>query len=368
MKLLFITEFFPDEKLAFSGGVESRTFFTIQGLEKNHDVTVIARSKKHITATNSSIFSRVTFMLSAMVKAAKSQAHIIEGSNVVCYLPAFIAAKLSGARSVAWYADVYDTAWFRLMPPLVAFTGFWLEKIGLHMPWDHVIAMSEATKKKLIQKGVPKQNISVIYGGVDVRSITAMPHGSPFAQHTICTAARLVSYKHVDHLIQAFALVLKKVPHARLMIMGDGPERHKLETLAATLHIAPNVVFTGALPHPQVIQTMKRAHVFSLPSSVEGFGLVSIEAMACGLPYVSADIPATREITRGGTGGYLYPMGQVEALAKHIIELLSNEMLYKKKQAASRALAKTYDWTSIIKETELVYESLGLPHQSSSSH
>lgn len=357
MKLLFITEFFPDETLAFSGGVESRTFFTTQGLKKKHNVTVIARSKKHIAATSSSIFSRVKFVITATVQAIKAKADVIEGSNFVCYLPAFIAAKVSGARSVAWYADVYDAAWFTLMPPLVATTGFWLEKIGLHLPWDHVIAMSNATKTKLMQKGIPEHKISVIYGGVDVQSVASLSHETPYKHPTICTAARLVPYKHIDDLIRAFALVKFSIRHAQLIIMGDGPERRVLESLADQLQVASSVHFSGALQHKEVLKVMKRSHVFSLPSSVEGFGLASIEAAACGLPYVSADIPATREITRNGMGGYLYPVRDFQILAQKLVRLLTDAVVYQEKSQEVSTLAQNYDWKRIVSETESVYQS-----------
>jgi glycosyltransferase involved in cell wall biosynthesis len=80
--------------------------------------------------------------------------------------------------------------------------------------------------------------------------------------------------------------------------------------------------------------------------------------MSCGLPFVSANIPATREITQGGTGGFLYAPGDYQALAAHVIDLLCDKKLYTAKQDAVRALAKTYDWGEIAKETESVYKAL----------
>ena len=358
MKLLFVTEFFP-EKLSesFTGGVESRTFQTIARLQAHHKVSVVSRTKKLIVPSLSSVFGRLGFMVRATLETIKRKPELVEGSNFICYLPAFFGAKLTGAKAVAWYPDVYGKTWFQTTSFPVALLGFVLERLSLILPWDNVIAMSQTTKSKLVSSGIDPDRIEVVYGGVDLESIEKMSTGGKFSKPTICTTARLVPYKHIDDLIRAFALVKSSIRHAQLIIMGDGPQRQTLEILATKLGVSASVQFSGALNHQEVLTNMKRSHVFSLPSSVEGFGLASIEAAACGLPYVSSDIPATREITREATGGYLYPVGDYQTLAEKIITLLTNDKIYETKKQESLKLAQSYDWRTIITQTEAVYQS-----------
>ncbi len=358
MKLLFVTEFFP-EKLSesFTGGVESRTFQTVMRLQAHHKVSVVSRTKKLIVPSLSSVLGRLSFMVRATLETIKRKPELVEGSNFICYLPAFFGAKLTAAKAVAWYPDVYGKTWFRTTSLPVALLGFVLERISFHMPWDKVIAMSKTTKSKLVLSGVNPKRIEVVYGGADLESIAKITPGAKFFKPTICTAARLVSYKHIDDLIRAFALVKVNLKSAQLIIMGDGPHRQALESLAAHLGVESSVHFSGALNHQEVLKKMKRSHVFSLPSSVEGFGLASIEAAACGLPYVSADIPATREITKDGTGGYLYPVGDCQTLAQKIVALFTDDKIYAVKKQESLKLAQSYNWINSISQTESVYQS-----------
>lgn len=359
MKLLFVTEFFPESNAqSFTGGVESRTFQTVTRLKVSHDVAVVSRTKKLITASLASVWSRMAFMARATIEVAKRKPELVEGSNVICYLPAFFGAKIARAKAVAWYADVYGSTWFRTTAFPVALLGFALEWLSLRLPWDQVIAMSQTTKKKLIASGVDPLRITVIYGGVDSKKINQLAPETKLHQPVICTAARLVPYKRIDDVLQAFALVKQHLPEASLLIMGEGPERSKLETLAADLGVRTSVTFTGALDHLEVLKKMKQSHVFSLPSAVEGFGLVSIEAAACGLPYVSSDIPATREITQDGKGGFLYPVGDCQELADKLVLLLTDADIYVTKHRQAMQLAQDYDWQQILKKTETVYQSV----------
>lgn len=358
MKLLFVTEFFPEKHIeSFTGGVESRTFQTVKHLKPQHEVFIVSRTKKLVAPSFSSIWSRIIFMLEAIIKVVRQKPELVEGSNFICYLPAFIGAQLTRAKSVAWYADVYGKTWFHTTSLPVALMGFALERLSLILPWDNVIAMSQTTKSKLVSSGIDPDRIEVVYGGVDLESIENISPGGKFSKPTICTAARLVPYKHIDDLIRAFALVKSSIHNAQLIIMGDGPQRQTLEILTTKLGVTASVQFSGGLNHQEVLTNMKRSHVFSLPSSVEGFGLASIEAAACGLPYVSADIPATREITREAMGGYLYPVGDYQTLAEKIITLLTNDKIYETKKQESLKLAQSYDWRKIITETESVYFS-----------
>ena len=169
MKLLFLTEFYPrDEKLIFTGGVEARVYYLSQAAKKDYRVQVITSSSKHIPATPISVISRLWFMVRSFYLALAADFDVIEASNVVTYLPAFLAAKLKGKPVIAWIPDVLGKHWLEF-GPMVGFFGFLAEKICLKLPWDRIIALSRSTKTKLIAAGVNPTKISVIHAGIDLK-------------------------------------------------------------------------------------------------------------------------------------------------------------------------------------------------------
>lgn len=357
MKFLFITEFFSQNSSPqFTGGVEARTWFIINRFKTTHQIKVVSRSRNFIPASSVSIFSRIIFQLTAVFRGLRVKADLVEGSNFVSYVPAFIIGKIKGIPAVSWWADVYQKDWFRYFPLPPAVTGYCLEWLALKLPWSHCIAMSQSTKKKLVKKGIESSKITVIYGGVEIEKLKKL-NVKKFPHPTICTLSRLVSYKRINDLIKTVALIKPRIPTIRLMIVGDGPERTRLEELAGKLEVQDNIRFFGTLPHHKAVRILKRSHIFSLPSLVEGFGLATVEALACGIPYVNSDIPATREITKRGQGGLLFTPKNVTEFANELYQLLSDKKLYQKKQRDGQKLLAEYSWKRIAKKTEALYKS-----------
>ena len=138
----------------------------------------------------------------------------------------------------------------------------------------------------------------------------------------VLTAGRLAAEKDQPTLLRAFAAVRKARP-ARLMVLGDGPDRGRLETLARELGIRDDVDFRGFQPNP--FACMARARLFVLSSIYEGLPAALIEAMACGTPVVSTDCPSgPREILEGGRWGRLVPVGDWRALARAMRDTLDD--------------------------------------------
>ena len=137
----------------------------------------------------------------------------------------------------------------------------------------------------------------------------------------ILNAGRLVAQKDQPTLLRAFAEIRKARP-ARLMILGDGPNRGRLMALARGLGIHDDVDFRGFQFNP--IAYMARARLFVLSSAFEGLPLALIEAMACGTPVVSTDCPGVREILEGGRLGRLVPVSDWRMLARAIQDTLDD--------------------------------------------
>lgn len=138
----------------------------------------------------------------------------------------------------------------------------------------------------------------------------------------VLTAARLVSFKDLPTLLRAFAAVVERRP-ARLVLLGEGEERGRLEALATQLGIREQVAFLGFQANP--FPYMARARVFVLSSAVEGLPGALVQAMACGTSVVSTDAPGgAREVLDGGRWGKLVPIGDVPAMAAAIDETIDN--------------------------------------------
>jgi len=188
---------------------------------------------------------------------------------------------------------------------------------------DAIIAVSHGLADDLAEvSGPPRSAISVVYNPVvddHMERAGREPVDHPwFAEDTpvILGAGRLAPQKDFGTLLRAFALARRQRP-LRLVVLGDGPERRRLQALARDLEIAEDVDFRGYEANPY--RYMSRARAFVLSSRFEGLGRVLIEALACGCPAVSTDCPSgPREILADGALGPLVPVGDARAVADAI--------------------------------------------------
>lgn len=178
---------------------------------------------------------------------------------------------------------------------------------------DRVVANSEATRGALEAEGY--ENVAVIPCGVP----RAAPPTEPRADApTVCFCGRLTRQKGVHVLLAAWDVVRRHVPDARLLIVGDGPERQRLEQSAP-----PGVSFLGHLPHAEAGRVVGAAWVQAVPSlGFESFGMVAVEAMMRGTAVVASRAGGLPEVVTDGDTGTLVPPGDADALAAALTALL----------------------------------------------
>ncbi len=362
MDISIISEYFPRSVgREMRGGVEARAYFLAKRLSKRHQVRVVAIREhgfpdKHrigdikvervgpkISYTQAgSLWKRSQFMRAAASALRDKPSQIVDGAAVMGY-PAAWWAKAEA--KVITYHDVWVGRWIAN----VGVTGLFgeaMEKYVLTRDWNGMISVSEYTKNNLLAQGIDADLVTVAPNGIDLATymnIKAEKDDAP----TICCVARLVAYKKVADLIRATAAL----EGVRVKVVGTGPERERLEYLSWELGIADRVEFLGYVEkHDEVLAHIKSSHCLCLPSAVEGFGITVIEAMALGVPYVASDIPAIREASRDGTGGLLYPVGDVSALVQCLDMVLTGEVKggYKDMQS--------YDWNHTAKKVEGAYK------------
>lgn len=373
MKILLVTEFFPgNSTLRFTGGVEARTFFTARCLAKKDKVIVICRKTSSLKrqkkignlfiypcgfksifleANFLSIFERLFFIIAAFFQGLELDYDLVEGSNFITYLPAYFLGLIKNKPAISWYADVLKGKWLKYFG-ITGIFGEIIEAISLKLRWSKIIALSQSTKKKLIKAGINPAKIQVIYGGVDKELRIKRQK----KDKTIICISRLVKYKRVADLINAFSRLVSKYPDLSLTIIGQGPQEINLKKLVKERNLTGKICFIKNLSRQKLMNLLARSYLFCLPSVVEGFGLATIEAASLGIPYVISDIDVNKEITHDGKGGLLFKRKNIIDLSKKLEMLLRDKKLYLKKQSEGFFLAKNYNWEIITQQTRKVYQ------------
>jgi glycosyltransferase involved in cell wall biosynthesis len=212
-------------------------------------------------------------------------------------------------------------------------------------------------KVVVIPRGLNLEEIEVPYTKNECRSRLSLS----MDDRVILFVGNLINYKSPDLLIESLPLVIKKVPEAKLVLVGDGPMRQDMERLAQKLGIADRVKFTGILLGNLKALYYNAADVFALPSTgrTESFGIVLLEAAAAGLPIVVSSLDAFRAFIEDGYNGIITRAGDINSLAEAITLPLSQPALRRKMGGNALSKVKDYSWEKIAKMTESVYEMAG---------
>ena len=238
----------------------------------------------------------------------------------------------------------------------------WQYTVMFFNRFPHVTTPSEGMQQRLLSDGLHVPS-AVVSNGVDTNLFHPHPlhsHSNPRAL-TVLHVGRLGYEKRVDLVLRAFARLSYTFPQVRLVIVGDGPLAHLLQSLAKDLGIAHRVNFTGSVSHDQLPNLYRLADVFATASPIETQGLVVLEAMASGLPIVGVNALALPELIHPGENGLLALAGDDLALSEKIAVLLQSEMLRKKMGNASRQIALQHNLPSVAERYEAIY--LALCHQ-----
>ena len=178
-----------------------------------------------------------------------------------------------------------------------------------------------------------------------------------------CSEAKILTHvsnfrpvKRVADCIHVLAEVQKSMP-ARLVLVGDGPERSKVERLVAELGMQDSVCFLGA--RADFVEIIQRSDLFLLPSEEESFGLAALEALACAVPVVASNAGGISEVVTDGLNGILCDIADVKAMGEAAIRILSNSKLHQQmKQAARQAAVLSFKTSNVITEYENLYSKL----------
>jgi glycosyltransferase involved in cell wall biosynthesis len=232
----------------------------------------------------------------------------------------------------------------------------------------HIIVPSRSIKDELADLYDITNQITVVPLGLDLSLWAAadrqeVRRARGWVDDTVLISiGRLAPKKNWPTLLRAMAPLLKARPATRLVLIGDGVERKLLEQLARTMGIAAQVEFTGVLAHQQVIAHLKAADLFCFASVTETQGLVTIEAMAAGLPVVAVDATGTRDVVTHECEGLLTP-NEDTALFQAISRILDSSALRDRLASAALRRAQTFNIETQARKMVSVYEQAMEDHR-----
>src|SRR3989344_398739 len=256
------------------------------------------------------ISQALSFGLSSF-KLLKEDFDIIDccGFPYFSLFPAKLACILKGKPLYSTWHEVWGKKYWLSYLGKKGILGYLVEKLASKLP-TKIIAISPHTKGKLIsQLKVPAKKISVIGIGTDISKIKKIPLSKEASD--VIYAGRLLSHKNIDILIKSIFIIKKSNPKIKCIIVGDGPEMSSLKSLASSLNLNKNISFKGFIEKIEdVYSLMKSSKVFVLPSTREGFGIVTIEANACGLPVLTVNHPdnGSKDLIIDNKNGLVCPL------------------------------------------------------------
>jgi|TARA_B110000093_G_scaffold50322_1_gene53878 N-acetyl-alpha-D-glucosaminyl L-malate synthase BshA len=224
---------------------------------------------------------------------------------------------------------------------------------------DRVTAVSSSLKNDTYKLFGVNKDIEVIPNFIRMDQANYLPNEelrqsyAPNGEKIIAHISNFRPVKRIPDIIEVFNKVRKEVK-AKLVLVGDGPDRNKVSQMCREYGICDDVLLVGKLKNPTEVLSI--ADLFMLPSEQESFGLAALEAMAAGVPVVSSNTGGIPELNRHGVSGMMSNVGDIEEMAKHCVYLLSSEKRLEKfkKQALERA--KEFDISKVLSYYEKIYE------------
>lgn len=273
---------------------------------------------------------------------------IVESINGVPFFTNLFAKE----KVVPFIHQLTRENWYSGISTPLAFLGYHLEDSMLSIYRKNpAIVPSESTRSDLEELGFA--DIRVVHGAADIKPPKKI---SKEKEKTLIYLGRLTKSKRVDDVLRAFSMIRESGQDARLWIAGSGPEERNLKRLKGDLRLGEHVKFFGKVSQEEKAELFSRAHLMLFPAVREGWGLVVLEANACGTPVIGYDVPGLRDSIRDGINGFLVDEGDISAMAKRSMELLRDMESLTRLGKMSIAFSDKFKWEKSAKEFLSVLE------------
>jgi len=245
---------------------------------------------------------------------------------------------------------VHQNIFFHSLPRPLALIASFLEKDLMPLVYRKIkfITVSQSSKIEMEKLGIGKSGIEIIHNGVDLKQFIL---GDKSIYPMVLYLGRLRAYKSVDVLIRAFKRVIGKYNEAILVIAGRGDAEKYLKELSDNLGFKKNqIIFKGKVTEKEKIKLLQSAWVLVNPSFMEGWGVVVIEANACGTPVIASNVKGLCDSVRNNESGYLVPYGDIDCFADKIIYVLENSEYRHRLNLEARKWAENFNWENSSKK------------------
>ncbi len=379
MRIALVSQDYPPE----TGGIQSYAFELASQFAKQHRVTVIAPSQRGSRAFdagreyetrrypigNTSLFG-LTTPLSVPYWTKRRRADVAFHAQYATALGSLVARRFGLLRH--YYIAAHAREILRDNLGSVSRVARRRALMGA----SGVFAVSRYTAELVHRCGVPRDRIHVVHNGVDLSFF--YPRDPEIARERlglrgkriVLTTGRLIRRKGIDTTIDAFRRIEARYPDLVYVVVGNGPYREALEDRAGELINAGRILFTGRVLREELPEYYSMADFFLMPSReekrgcVEGFGLVFLEANACGTPVIGSSSGGIPDAVEHGTSGLLVPSGDVGALETAMTELLDDHDKRRRLGQWGLQRTKRFTWSaSAARILRIIEDDVGKQEQ-----
>jgi L-malate glycosyltransferase len=364
------------------GGIELRNYEIAKRLAKNHEVHLFGiklwngksnfkkqgiyyhgiyrYKKKYSFKGYRSILEPMGYSLKLLTELFKYNFDLVECSAFP-YFPALATKLYCSIKNkplfITWHG-YWHNYWYEYLG-VKGFFGKVIEKVTTHLTLNTIVVSNHVlTSIKNNNHFLRQRNYKIIFNGVNLKKIESI--GKQHKKYDIIYVGRIVDQKNIPLLIKALSILKRDIPEAKILMVGDGPDRRSIEQIIKKEGLNKNIELVGFQSLNTVYQLMKESKVLVLPSKLEGFGIVIIEAYACGIPVVTVHNKlnaATEFVMHNKTG--LIAENNPSSLANNIKNLLNNESLRKIMAKNAKKYVKNFEWSKITKDLENEFNKNG---------
>lgn len=227
---------------------------------------------------------------------------------------------------------------------------------------DGVTAVSDYLKEETYHRFDIKKEIKVIPNFIDLNRFKRSNKGHfkraicPEDEKVVVHVSNFREVKRVPEVVSVFHQVLQHEIKAKLLLVGDGPDRQRAERRCRELGICDHVRFLGK--QEQVEEVLSIADLFLIPSGSETFGLAALEAMGCGVPVISSDIGGLPEVNVHGETGFLCDLDDIDCMAEYAVQILSDDEMREEMSKNARKRAEIFEMSKIVNQYEEYYQEV----------
>ncbi len=342
----------------FKGGIQTYSAFllaAIQNLHPNDRLEVFLKHDKsaslnsistltrfHCTGVVPSSLRTPVFATQLVASGILQHPHLVIASHLNFAIAAYCLKQLLG---IPYWVVAHGIEAWEIENPVV--------KMALHHA-DRILAVSNYTRNRLlIEQNLSPQKISILPNTFNSNRFQIMPKPSYLLdkyqlkpeQPVILTVARLEEaerYKGYDQILQAIPQIRESIPDIHYLIVGKGSDRLRIENQIAQLNLQNHVTIAGFVPDEQLCDHYNLCDVFAMPSKMEGFGIVYLEALACGKPVLAGNQDGATDALCHGELGALVNPDDVDTIAQTLIQILQgtyfNPLIYQKEALRQKVI------------------------------